>query len=570
MHIAVTNLLLVLSILEGSVAFDWTLLGQGNAYTSFISTLAVPPLPSRPAKGDATYFYWPGLQTNSAATNYNPIGFGVLQPVLTFGPACTPNQPVGASPYRGWYVSAQYVNPNGTQPGHKGCMGGNMMDVAAGDSLLMTMVLQGRSGVNSPSGCQVSFSIDMMGQAQNRAELVLELYYQAVVTHDVSFTGISMTILNPEPANSTRFCTPTSRLQKTETCSGMVLSADKKTCTIQQCLFTAPPLPVTPPPASGVISGVDSNGAPISPDSVVVPHVPPPSDPPSSLSGADPNTDDPSSSIDSTTSSEQSSSSSTQTQTGTTVGASGNGSNRGSSGSVAAVPPTNAAGTSATNKTLLFGGIGAAAVVALVAAGIFVYRSKTMGNTVTASESIKIHELAVSSSSANSYNNRAKMYEEGGDHTTKEGDNAPVYIQMNSQVRGETDSLGGSTVVGMRSGGGAGVSSNNRGMQQHQLASSNAAGHVNHVSEIPVVISVNSRVSSSSRRDSLMVGRGANTTPVPVNPGDRRVSRALENSGNRRFSSAPQVSASANSRGGSVDLNPRISSSRNGRGQDQE
>ncbi|KAJ3020201.1 UNVERIFIED_CONTAM: hypothetical protein HDU68_010314, partial [Siphonaria sp. JEL0065] len=243
---------------ENAAAFDWTLLGSGNSYTSFISTLEVPIVPTRPATGDATYFYWPGLQTNSAAKNYQPIGFGVLQPVLTYGPACTPNAPQGASPYRGWYISAQYVNPTGTQLGHKGCMGGNMMDVAPGDNILMTMVLQGTtwvqtvtrqgvacsgpgSGVNSASGCQVSFSIDMLGQGQNRAELVLELYYQAVVTTNVVFKDISLQILNTEPSNSTRFCTPTSRLQKTETCSGMVLSADGKTCTIQQCLFVAPP-----------------------------------------------------------------------------------------------------------------------------------------------------------------------------------------------------------------------------------------------------------------------------------------------------------------------------------------
>ncbi|KAI8621564.1 hypothetical protein BC830DRAFT_1093922 [Chytriomyces sp. MP71] len=278
-------------------AFDWTLAGPLNAYTSLSCTLTVPPLPVKPATGDATYFFWPGLQTNTAAANYTPIGFGVLQPVLTFGPACTPNQPAGVSVYRGWHVSAQYVNPSGTVAGHTGCLGGNMMDVEPGDQLLMSMTLSGtqwiqtvvRQGVpcsgvgnggNGPNGCQVSYTIDMMGQGQNRAELVLELYYQALVTSDVVFSNIQMTIQNPEPAGSTKFCNPSSRLQKFETCTGIVMSRDGKTCTIQQCLFAAQASPSTPPPApsSGTVNGIGSDGTAISPEQVIPPpmDVPPP------------------------------------------------------------------------------------------------------------------------------------------------------------------------------------------------------------------------------------------------------------------------------------------------------
>ncbi|ORY28930.1 hypothetical protein BCR33DRAFT_745483 [Rhizoclosmatium globosum] len=211
-------------------AFDWTLSGPGNTFTSFTCTLTVPPVPQRPTSGDATYFYWPGLQSVRNSSTFAPIGFGVLQPVLTFGPSCTPNKPPNTSVYRGWHISAQYVNPTGTVAGYKGCLGGNMMDVAPGDNLQMSLVLQGStwvqtvvrsgvacsgpgSGLASPNGCTVSFSMDMKGQAQPRAELVLELYYQAVVTSDVTFSNIQLQIKNPEPASSTRFCTPTSRLQ---------------------------------------------------------------------------------------------------------------------------------------------------------------------------------------------------------------------------------------------------------------------------------------------------------------------------------------------------------------------
>ncbi|KAJ3237581.1 hypothetical protein HDU81_009277 [Chytriomyces hyalinus] len=289
------GILTLLLAVDHALAFDWTLSGPKNAYTSLTCTLVVPPLPQKPATGDATYFYWPGLQTNNQAANFNPIGFGVLQPVLTFGPACTPNQPTGVSVYRGWHVSAQYVNPGGPEAKHTGCMGGNMMDVAPGDNLVMSMTLTGTvwtqtivrqgvdcsgpgDGVKGPNGCEVSFSIDMLGQGQNRAELVLELYYQAVVTSDVLFNNIRMTITNPEPSNSTRFCTPNSRLQKTETCTGMVLSADGKTCTIDQCMFKAAQNPVTPPPSAGAGNGVTNEGSTVVPAQVIPPPPPPEDD----------------------------------------------------------------------------------------------------------------------------------------------------------------------------------------------------------------------------------------------------------------------------------------------------
>ncbi|KAI9336326.1 hypothetical protein BDR26DRAFT_490506 [Obelidium mucronatum] len=395
----VLALLVLLATAHDALAFDWTLLGAGNGFTAFTTTLRVPPVPARPATGDATYFYWPGLQTNAAARNYSPIGFGVLQPVLTFGPACTPNQPRGASVYRGWHVSAQYVNPGGKVATHSGCLGGNMMDAAPGDALLMAMVLQGStwvqtvtrlgvacsgpgSGVDTSAGCQVSFAIDMLGQGQNRAELVLELYYQAVVTHDVSFTDISMTILNPEPSNSTRFCTPTSRLQKTETCSGMVLSADKKTCTIQECLFTAPAVVVVPPPVSAG-SGTDANGTPISPGNVLPP--PPPED----------ETSDP---VDPSNSGSSSSPGSGSSSSGSN-GSTSNGSNA-ISGPNNAVVLNQTSTSSGPSKTLIYAGagVGAALVVAIGAFVLIRRNSKAKRDSIESSIDLKHQQVSSSNS----------------------------------------------------------------------------------------------------------------------------------------------------------------------------
>ncbi|KAI8820302.1 hypothetical protein BJ741DRAFT_639354 [Chytriomyces cf. hyalinus JEL632] len=297
MHAALALCVLALSLCDSVSAFDWTLKGPGNTFTALECRMTVPPVPVRPAAGkDATYFYWPGLQTNQYAPNYNPIGFGVLQPVLTYGKACTPNQPAGASVYRGWFISAQYVNPKGTETGYKGCQGGNMMDVAAGDTLMMSMVLQGTtwvqtvtrvgvacsgtgSGVSSPDGCQVSYALDMRGQGQNRAEIVLELYFNAVVTDNVQFSDIRLVAAKPEPAGSVAFCNELSRLQKNEACTGMALSQDGLTCTISSCLFTATAsradVPTLDPATidNSNNGGVDAQGNPISVGSTIPPPV---------------------------------------------------------------------------------------------------------------------------------------------------------------------------------------------------------------------------------------------------------------------------------------------------------
>ena len=50
------------------------------------TVLTVPAKP--PASG--TLFLWPGLQPLPGGANFNPIGNGVLQPVLTWGGTCAP------------------------------------------------------------------------------------------------------------------------------------------------------------------------------------------------------------------------------------------------------------------------------------------------------------------------------------------------------------------------------------------------------------------------------------------------------------------------------------------------
>jgi hypothetical protein len=124
------------------------------------TTLTVPAEP--PASG--TLFLWPGLQPNGA--NYDPIDNGVLQPVLTWGDSCAPGTQPRA--YSTWWISAQYVNTIGNDPGYMGCYGGSVMSVKVGDQLNIDMQLAGtvwnQTVTDAQTNQSVSFSFDMMGQ----------------------------------------------------------------------------------------------------------------------------------------------------------------------------------------------------------------------------------------------------------------------------------------------------------------------------------------------------------------------------------------------------------------------
>ena len=107
----------------GDVEFD---ISTQTQIVGLHTTLTVPAKP--PASG--TLFLWPGLQPLPGGKNYDPIGNGVLQPVLTWGGTCAPTAP---NSYASWWISAQYVNTYGTDQGYTGCHGGQGMDVAVGD-----------------------------------------------------------------------------------------------------------------------------------------------------------------------------------------------------------------------------------------------------------------------------------------------------------------------------------------------------------------------------------------------------------------------------------------------------
>jgi hypothetical protein len=191
--------------------------------------MIVPPEP--PASG--TLFLWPGLQPGGK--NFDPIDNGVLQPVLTWGPSCAPGNPPRA--YSTWWISGQYVNTYGNEPGYTDCNGGEIMSVDVGDVLLIDMVLDGtdwtQTVTDQNSGETVDYTLDMQGQAQNYAYFVIEEYSSAPVS-EVIFTDTVITFGSADAAD----CKLAARGQ-TDFVSVPVASSDGLTCSIADIILRA-------------------------------------------------------------------------------------------------------------------------------------------------------------------------------------------------------------------------------------------------------------------------------------------------------------------------------------------
>ena len=177
-----------------------------NQIVRLQTTMVVPP---KPTVASGTVFLWPGLEPLQGDKNYQPIGLGVLQPVLTWGGTCAPNAP--ANSYADWWISAQYVNVYDSYMGHTGCLGGDGMTVSVGDELDIDMALVGtvwkQSVHDRQSGHAVTYDIDMLGQAQGWALFQIELPTSTKPSADLVFTSTTLTFASSEPAA----CEPNSR-----------------------------------------------------------------------------------------------------------------------------------------------------------------------------------------------------------------------------------------------------------------------------------------------------------------------------------------------------------------------
>ncbi|KAI8613176.1 hypothetical protein BC830DRAFT_498517 [Chytriomyces sp. MP71] len=225
-----------------STAFFWMLKDANNSFNSFSANMVVPQNPTNPG----SYFIWIGLQSTRNSTNYQPTGNGVLQPVLTFGHSCAPHTEQIASPNGTWHVSGLYVNLglDNARSEKVGCFGGDVMDVAPGDTLDKACSVQsgGQYVKDGPGahGCTVIFTYDMSGQAQTFAIMEVELLHHALVDFDVTFQDIKLSTDNEDSAVKVdQFCTTNHGLAAVENCSNV--KYDHNQCTIGSCVFSASP-----------------------------------------------------------------------------------------------------------------------------------------------------------------------------------------------------------------------------------------------------------------------------------------------------------------------------------------
>ena len=175
-----------------------------NQIAEVQTSLTVPPFPPVPTAAGAALFLWPGLGPATNSANFMPINDGVLQPVLSWGPSCAPtSQP---TPFSSWWISAQYVNTFGSDPGYTGCYSGSSMVVNPGDVLSIDMALDATTGVwtqtvtDANINQSVSFSFNMQGQGQNWAYFAMEEWYGATINTPVTFSNTTITFQSPDTA----------------------------------------------------------------------------------------------------------------------------------------------------------------------------------------------------------------------------------------------------------------------------------------------------------------------------------------------------------------------------------
>ena len=168
------------------------------------TTLTVPAFPPLPSAAGAALFLWPGLGPGTNSVKFLPINDGVLQPVLSWGPSCAPtSQP---TPFSSWWISGQYVNVFGSDPGYVGCFSGSSMLVNPGDVLLINIAFDAASGIwtqtvtDSNTIQSVTFSIDMQGQGQNWSYFAMEEWFGATINTPVTFSNTAITFQLPDTA----------------------------------------------------------------------------------------------------------------------------------------------------------------------------------------------------------------------------------------------------------------------------------------------------------------------------------------------------------------------------------
>lgn len=207
-----------------------------NEWVGVHATLTVPAKP--PAGG--VIFVWPGTQTFPGGPTVQPVGEGVLQPVLTWGNSCVPGALFG---YSTWWISPVYVNEDANSD-LNGCHGGPVITVDVGDRLDLDMRLKGTTWnqkiIDLNSKESTEFSIDLRGQLQQRTLFEIELKTYAKPTEDIIFEDIVLTMRDPEPGA----CALNNRGTNDYATQSRV-SADGLHCCIDRIVLRAEGVPAT-------------------------------------------------------------------------------------------------------------------------------------------------------------------------------------------------------------------------------------------------------------------------------------------------------------------------------------
>jgi hypothetical protein len=184
-------------------------------------TMLVPKEP----QGQDTLFLWPGLQPSSSG---GIAGFGVLQPVLTWGGSCNGNG-------NDWWISGQYVYFTGGFGGAR-CETGDLMEVDVADKLDIEFVLDGtvwtQNIKNQSNGKLVTFDRDLEGQKQIEVLYQIEAPTRNRPSEDVIFTNSVITLSESQP----EACVPTTK-GVNDYVSPVRASRDGKICCIDKVIL---------------------------------------------------------------------------------------------------------------------------------------------------------------------------------------------------------------------------------------------------------------------------------------------------------------------------------------------
>ena len=222
---------------------------EKTSIVQFATTITIPAQP----KPTGTLFVQSGLQPGGE--KLLPIDNGLLQQVLTWGTSCAPgNQPEA---YKSWWISAQYSNTSGKEPGYTGCLGGDVMVVAPGDQLAMQSILKSSGWeqkiTNLRDQKSVTFQIDMRGQAQNWLIFALNLVKASTApaepplpVADVVFTNTTFTMADSSPET----CAKIERGPR-DAVVGIKVSANGLRCSIDKIVLRALGVTATDPAPAG-------------------------------------------------------------------------------------------------------------------------------------------------------------------------------------------------------------------------------------------------------------------------------------------------------------------------------